>query len=364
MPSALDTAKKALGQLFITGLNGLELSETSAAFLKSANIGGVIFFAPNYENPGQIAEFVNQIQECKSELPLWISVDHEGGRVQRFKKSFTKIPDAAALASAGSPKQVFELAQMIAKELKAVGINLNFAPVADINTNPKNPVIGTRAFGSDEETVTKMITAVVRGHLVEEVQPCVKHFPGHGDTSVDSHFALPKVETDLNTLSEREFKPFIKAFKSHCSLVMTAHVICKKIDADRPATLSPKILQDILRDQLRYSGLIVSDDMEMKAITDHFGAEDAPRLAIEAGCDLLIYRTEAATRAAHAALTRALDAGKLDPELVLESAERIRDVKKKVLLPYRAVNISELADKVGTPEHLAMVEKLKAPQLQ
>ena len=173
-------------------------------------------------------------------------MDHEGGRVQRFKTSFTKIPDAATIAASNSPKLAFEIAQMMARELKAVGVNLNYAPVADINTNPKNPVIGSRAFGNNEETVTKMITAIIRGHLTEGVQPCVKHFPGHGDTGTDSHFSLPKVDTDLETLMEREFKPFAKAFKSHCALTMTAHVICTKIDPERPATLSKKILTDIL----------------------------------------------------------------------------------------------------------------------
>ena len=358
MSSSIESAKKALGQLFITGLSGIELSKESAAFLKNAEIGGVILFAPNYESPAQVAEFINDIQECRKDLPLWISVDHEGGRVQRFKKSFTKIPEAASIAATDSPKLAYEIAQLMARELKAVGINLNYAPVADINTNPKNPVIGSRAFGRDEENVTKMITAMVRGHLTEGVQPCVKHFPGHGDTTVDSHFALPKVDTDFETLKEREFKPFLKAFKSHCSLVMTAHVICTKLDPERPATLSHAILTDLLRKGLRYTGLIISDDLEMKAISDHFGAEDAPRLAIEAGCDLLIYRTEAAAKAAHAAVTQALESGKLKPEIVLEADARIRTLKKEVLGAYHPVNITELSKKIGTPENLAVIQKI------
>jgi beta-N-acetylhexosaminidase len=359
MSSTLESAKKSLGQLFIIGFNGVELSEDTSAFLSQAGIGGVILFSPNFESPAQVAELINEVQKCKTDLPLWISVDHEGGRVQRFKKSFTKIPEAMSISAMNSPKLTYDIAEMMAKELHAVGINLNYSPVADIHTNPKNPVIGARAFGTDEETVTKQITAVVRGHLIGKVQPCVKHFPGHGDTSTDSHFALPSVNTDLETLLEREFKPFIKAFKSHCSMVMTAHMICSKLDPKRPATLSRKILTEILREQLRYSGLIISDDLEMKAITDHFGPEDAPRLALEAGCDLLIYRTEAASRQAYAALTRALDEGKLDPEIVLTSAKRVKDLKKETLLPYHPVNIAELPQKIGTPEHLALVAKVE-----
>jgi len=356
-------AKEKLGQLFITGFNGLETSESTLSFLKEKGIGGVILFAPNYETPGQVAELINTIQEFALKgshegLPLWVSVDHEGGRVQRFKKSFTRIPDALSISAMGSPKLAFEIGEMMAKELKAVGINLNFCPVADINTNPKNPIIGNRAFGSDEETVTKMVTAIVRGHLVQGVQPCVKHFPGHGDTSVDSHFALPKVETSLEVLMEREFKPFVRSFRSKCAMVMTAHMICTKIDPERPATLSSTILKNILREELHFGGLIISDDLEMKAIADHFGPEDAPRLAIEAGCDLLIYRTEAAARLAYDALSSALDSGKLNAEVVLAAARRITDLKKDVLLPYRAVTIAEIPQKVGTPEHLSLISKI------
>ncbi len=357
----IEKAKKHLGQLFMIGFGGLELSDDTSAFISQAGIGGVILFAHNYESPGQVAELCNQIQECRGELPLWISVDHEGGRVQRFKKGFTKIPDAATVSATDSPKVAFELAELMGRELRAVGINLNYAPVTDINTNPKNPVIGNRAFGDNEDQVTKMSSAVVRGHLTQGVQPCVKHWPGHGDTSQDSHFALPRVDTPLEVLQEREFKPFIKAFKSRCNFVMTAHVICTKIDPKLPATLSSKILRDILRTQIRYSKIIVSDDLEMKAITDHFGAEDAPRMAIEAGCDILIYRTEAAARHAYASLAKALDEGKLDPALVIEAAERISEVKQDCLLPYHPVVISDLQSKVHTAEHQAFVDKIAPP---
>jgi len=359
MSTPLELAQKALGQLFIIGFTGLDLSDDTSSFFSQANIGGAILFAPNYENPGQVAELINQIQECRRDLPMLISVDHEGGRVQRFKKSFTRIPEASAISDVDSPRLTFEIGEIMGRELKAVGVNLNFAPVADINTNPKNPVIGPRSFGADEETVTKQITAIVRGHLVQGVQPCVKHFPGHGDTTVDSHFSLPKVDTDLETMMEREFKPFTKAFRSHCVFVMTAHVICTKIDPDRPATLSSKVLTDILRKQLRYTGLIVSDDMEMKAITDHFGVEESPVLAIEAGCDLLIYRSEAAGRKAYASVLKALESGKLSPEIVLTAEKRIREIKKEVLLPYTPVSVADISQKTGTAANLEIVQKVE-----
>ncbi len=357
-----DSAIEQLGELFIMGFSGLELSDETSAFISQAGIGGVILFSANYENPAQVAELNNQIQECRRELPLWISVDHEGGKVQRFKKPFTKIPEASVIAATGSPKVAFDISELIAKELKAVGINLNFCPVADINTNPKNPIIGNRAFGTTEDEVSKMVTAIVRGHLTNGVQACVKHFPGHGDTTVDSHLALPKVNTPIETLRDREFRPFSKAFKSRCSMVMTAHILFPHLDPKYPATLSPTILKTFLRDELRYNRIVISDDLEMSAITDNFGAEEAPKLALEAGCDLLIYRSEAAARHAYISLKKALEEGRLNPEIVLTAAERSRTLKREVLMPYEAVRIAELGNKIGTPENAAVIQKILPQQ--
>ncbi len=352
-------ALSVLGELFMMGFEGLELTEETSRFIRESQIGGVILFSHNYENPAQVAELSNQIQDCRSALPLWVSVDHEGGRVQRFKKGFTRIPEGAIIGATDSPKLAFEIAEVMAKELRAVGMNLNYCPIADIATNPKNPVIGNRAYGTTEEIVSKMSAAVARGHLVHGIQPCVKHFPGHGDTSSDSHFALPKVDTPLSILIEREFKPFVKAFKAKCSMVMTAHIVMTQIDPKVPATLSKKILQDILRKELRYSKVIISDDLEMKAITDHFGATEAPRLALEAGCDLLIYRTESAARIGYEALVKAIESGKLDPEIVIQAATRIQSLKKSVLMPYQPAEISEVGNRIHTPAHSAILERLE-----
>ncbi len=349
--SNIDHAKEILGELFIMGFNGKTLEDDTAAFISQARIGGVILFSPNYESPNQVSTLINQIQECRvGDLPLWISVDHEGGKVQRFKSGFTRIPEAGEIAKVNSPKLLFEMAERISAELRSVGINVNFAPVADINSNPKNPVIGTRAYGETEEMVSKMVSAFVRGHLTKHVQPCVKHFPGHGDTTVDSHFALPRVEDSLESLREREFRPFIKAFKSGCRWVMTAHLMNPNLDPKYPATLSKNVLTDILREEMRYTGLIVSDDLEMKAITDHFGVEEAPRLAIEAGCDLLIYRSEAATRHAYTSLAKALEEGRLDPIRVIESAEMSMEMKRATLLPYSPVDSKTAESKTGQAE--------------
>jgi beta-N-acetylhexosaminidase len=353
-------AIEAVGELFITGLSGFEVSDETAQFLRQAKIGGVLLFAHNYENPAQVAELTNQIQESRTHLPLWVSVDHEGGRVQRFKKGFTRIPDGAAIGSTQSPQLAFEISELIARELKAVGINLNFCPVADIATNPKNPVIGNRSFGSTPDLVGKMVSAVVRGHLTQGVQPCLKHFPGHGDTSTDSHYALPRIDTPLEILKEREFIPFTKGMRSKCPMIMSAHILNCQLDGQWPATLSSHILQDILRGELGYTGVIISDDMEMKAMADHFGAKEAPVRALQAGCDLLIYRTEAACRLAYEGVIQALENQTLDPAIVLDSIHRVRTLKKKAFPKYQPIVVAQVGRHLNLPEYQDVIEKIEA----
>lgn len=359
---ANDTARirKLLGQNFFIGFEGYELPASVEKFIKDNGIGGVTLFANNYESPAQVAELVNHIQSLSPELPLVIAVDYEGGRVQRFKKPFTKIPEARVIGEQDSPKLAFECGELMARELKAVGVNVVFAPVADINTNVKNPVIGRRAYGETEEQVTKMVSAVVRGFLTGGVQCVVKHFPGHGDTSQDSHFHLPKVTTPLETLLEREFKPFTKAFKSRCQLVMTAHIIVEALEPKLPATLSKKIVQDLLRKELRFRGLIFTDDMEMKAIADHFGAADAPLMALEAGCDILLYHTEPAQTVAFEGLLSKLTspAGAAALTSLEQSHQRLVEFKKETLLPYKPIYIPEISNVIGSPAHLAFAQTL------
>lgn len=355
----LEDALKNLGELFLFGLHSPQLNDETAAFISQAKIGGIIYFAGAYQDPRQLAQLSQDLQGCSNQLPLWLSVDQEGGRVQRFKgNGFTRIPSAYKVAESDSPKRVFEISEIIAKELAACGINLNFYPCADILTQPSNQVIGDRSFGKTEAQVTKMVSAAIRGHLVHQVQVCLKHFPGHGNTIEDSHFHLPSVESSLEELRNREFRPFVKGFKSRCGMVMTSHVINKSIDPDKPATLSKIVLQDILRSELRFTKVIVSDDMEMKAITDHFGVDQAPLLAIEAGCDLIIYRTEEAARHAYEVVRKALESGELPPQRVLESIERIQNLKKETLSEYRPPDVNQVQSKVGTKEHEAVVKPL------
>jgi beta-N-acetylhexosaminidase len=356
--SLLQDALTHLGEVILTGFDGTELSDDTAAFLTQARIGGVLLFSKNYTNPTQVAQLINQVQECRNDLPLWVSVDHEGGRVQRFREHFSIIPPARRIGAVNSPKLSFDIAELIGRELRSVGINLNFNPVCDIETNLSNPVLGDRAYGTTEDDVSKQVTAIIRGQLTQGVQGCAKHFPGHGDTNKDSHFDLPKVDTPLEVLRERELKPFVKCFKSRCNFVMTAHVIYEKIDPQVPATFSSKILREILRKEIRYSKIIISDDLEMEAITKHWGAEEAPRLALQAGCDLLIYRTEKAARHAYMSLRKALESDQLDPKIVLEAAERSREIKNSELLPYSPVDPHAWKSVLSSPEHQELLQRI------
>ncbi len=360
MKSTKLDAMQVLGECFMTGFDGPILSDDTSAFLSQASIGGVLLFSHNYQDPRQLAELTNQVQDCRRDLPLWIAADQEGGRVQRFKNGFTLLPPAAELGILDSPKAAFEVSDICARELKLAGINVNFAPCADILTEPKNKVIGDRSFGQSEELVSKMVSAFVRGHIKAGVQPCIKHFPGHGSTVEDSHDELPKIHRSLQQLKDCELKPFIKAFKSRCSMVMSAHILNDLLDPTSPATFSPKTLKTLLRKDLRYQRIVFSDDMEMSAVTKTFGVEEAPVKALLAGCDVLIYRSEKATRKAYDSVRKALDLGAISPSVILEAADRSLTLKEEFLKDFEQVSPDLAEKKIGTQENQELLKKALA----
>ena len=346
------------GELVLMGFSGPNLSESTITSMKREKISHFILFSQNYDSKEQLIDLNDRIQAEHSEyshLPALITVDQEGGRVQRFRKGFSLLPTARRVGEKGSPQTAYELARIQAKELFAAGIQLNFAPVCDIHTNPANPVIGDRAYGTTAEDAAKMASAVVRGHLSEGVEPCLKHFPGHGDTHVDSHESLPTVNTPLDILKNREWIPFQKAIKSGARFVMSAHILLPHLDHHFPGTLSPTFLKDYLRGELSYSGVIVSDDMEMGAITKNYGPEEAPILALQAGCDLLCYRSEAQAMIAVESIRRAIDSGKLRPEELRQSIDRNRKVRSSLTLASQTFSKQQRADRIGNQEHLDFI---------
>lgn len=348
---------KDLGQLIFTGISGVSLTDEERDFIEQENIGGVILFSENFESPAQLAELVNSIQKLRDEYPLYIAVDHEGGRVCRFKKYFSQFPPMMNIASAGSPKLCFEVSTIMAKELKACGVNLNLAPVCDILTNESNKVIGDRAFGRDADTVSKFVSSAIRGFQTEGIQACAKHFPGHGSTTKDSHFDLPYVTKPMDELKEEEFQPFIKAIKSRVEFVMMAHLVVDAFDKDKPCSLSPAA-HEYLRNELKFSKLIISDDMQMKAITDNYGVEEAAVMAINAGSDIVEYRDFDFAKKALEGLKAALKDKTLKPEIVKDRAQRILNSKKTHLADYSPVYIPEIEKQVNSRQSQLFIEEL------
>jgi beta-N-acetylhexosaminidase len=244
-----------------------------------------------------------------------------------------------------------------ARELHAAGLQLNFSPVCDVNTNPANPVIGDRAYGETHERVARLASAVVKGHLMEGVEACIKHFPGHGDTHLDSHESLPTVHTPLETLREREWHPFREAIRSGARFLMSAHILLPHLDPVNPGTLSPTFLKRYLREEIGYTGIITSDDMEMGAITKNYGAEEAPLRALEAGCDILCYRSESAALIAMESIRKALKDGRLKPEALVPSVERNRAARRRIRLASESLPLEDRLAKIGSPEHLSFIQE-------
>jgi beta-N-acetylhexosaminidase len=337
------------GQLIISGIKGTSLLPEEIEFIKHERLGGIILFTHNFQDPAQLAELVNSIQKLRDEYPLFISVDQEGGRVIRFKTHFTQLPSMMDLARMDSPKLIFDAHQIVARELAACGINLSYSPCCDILTNPENKVIGDRAYGRDAETVEKFISAAIRGLQTNGVLACAKHFPGHGSTTKDSHYDLPLVKTSIEELRSREMIPFIKASKSRVEFFMMAHLMVDALDQVYPTSLS-KPAYDFLRNETKFSKIIITDDMEMKAVADRFSIEAAAELAINAGTDMLLYRFMEDAQKALLAIRSGVKQKTIKKENLIEKLGRVERCKKEHLSNYQPIYIPKIAEAFATPE--------------
>lgn len=321
--------KDSLGQLIMTGIEGTFLTKEEESFIRHNKIGGVLLFSKNFEAPAQLAELCNTIQSLSEGEKLLIAVDQEGGRVQRFKAPFIQIPSAEKLTKLNSPQKIYQLSYYIGQELASCGVNTNFAPVVDVLTNSKNKVIGDRSFGSCPEIVSTGLSAFIRGHKKAGVFTCAKHFPGHGMTTKDSHLDLPIVKDELEELQKTHFPPFKKAFRNNVEIMMMAHLLVDVIDQQFPCSLSRNAYQ-LIRREINFKGVIVSDDMQMKAIEDHFSLEEAARMAIEAGCNLLEYRDmEFAAKALESLRKKPPSEDK-----ITSSIELLKELKSRIHINY------------------------------
>ena len=352
-----------IGQLFFIGLEGHELTNHEADFIVKNDIGGVTLFGRNLKSPVELHKLCSDLYNLKSKMPskapLFIAIDMEGGRVHRLKPPFTQWPSLGKLAALNSTSVAFKFANMMGAELRAVGINLDFAPCVDVFTNPKNVLIGDRSLGSDPEYVAKMASALVRGYIKAGIVPCAKHFPGHGNTVIDSHEDLPIEEVDMATLEARELVPFKKSFRARMDMVMTAHIKYNKIDPEYPATLSPIIIKKLLRETMRYNNIIISDDLDMKALTKNYSREEIPVLAMQAGCDILLYCNECdSPPIGLASIKKALADKVISQEQVAASLKRVAELKQDMLVDCAPLPMPEAAKIIGHPDHLRLAKSI------
>lgn len=326
------------GQMLMAGFEGTTLNRETEDLICNHHVGGLILFSRNYENPVQLHTLIRNLQEVAAStstgLPLFISVDQEGGRVARLSEPFTKYPPLCCVGYAQSEDLAFRFGQALAAELADVGINMDYAPVLDVHTHPENPIIGDRAIASDPQTVARLANSFIRGFRDKGVIPVGKHFPGHGDTRLDSHLDLPTVQRDAATLEAVELLPFKETIARGLEVIMTAHVIYTAWDEKNPATFSKTILQNILRQRLGFEGIIMSDDLEMKAVDDYYDSKALPRKGIDAGLDMfLICNNTEKARALHDRLTQEVDKGTIALARVQQSVERILRLKQNLASP-------------------------------
>lgn len=328
------TIKQKLGQLFMFGFNGHNAPEHMEMLFRDYHIGGIIYFRRNTALPGQISELSAKLQQLAapySSIPLSIAVDQEGGMVARIDREVTVLPGQMTLGATGNAELAYEAGRISAMELAQLGITVNFAPVLDVNNNPLNPVIGIRSFGEQPELVAQLGSRMIAGYQETGVSACAKHFPGHGDTTADSHQELPAVAHSLERIHEVELVPFKAAIAADVDMIMTAHVQFPALEPEgRPATLSYRVLTELLREELGYEGLIVTDCLEMNAISQGIGVAQGAVEAFKAGADLILvsHRLDRQLEAFHA-LEAAVAAGEISEARVDESVARIVQLKQK-----------------------------------
>jgi len=355
--------RRQIGQLLVAGFNGHQISPELRSLAKEFGLGGIILFARNVGEPEQVAEVCFEASRLTPELPPWVSVDQEGGRVARLKAPFTEWPPMATLGRSGDSRLAERFARALAAELKAVGFTLDYAPVLDVQTNPKNTVIGDRALADNAADVARLGATIIRTLQEEGIAACGKHFPGHGDTTADSHHELPLVEHPPERLREVEWVPFKAAADAGVAAIMTAHVFVPALDEARPATLSRRVVTDLLRRELPFDGVIFSDDLEMKAIASAYAVPAAAVMAIEAGCDgaLICSGDHDMQAAALEALVHAVEEERLPLSRVEDALRRQQRAKERFLaaaVAARPPAARALRSTLGRDEHRAVADEM------
>lgn len=327
------TLREKIGQMVMCGFEGYQPSDNIRKLIEDYKIGGIIYFSRNVESTKQVYQLSRELQQIAaqaSDIPLYIAIDQEGGMVARIINGITLMPGNMALGATRSKEMAYKAAKVSGHELRALGINMNFAPSLDINNNPLNPVVGVRSYGDKPELVSDLGLAQVEGYQEENVCATIKHFPGHGDTNVDSHQDLPIIPHDLERIHKIELYPFKKVIQAGVDVIMLAHIVFPALENDKPSTLSEKVTNQLLRKELGYTGVVITDCFDMKAFSDNYGAERAAILAVEAGVDIiLVSHTFERQVQTIEAIEKAVKENRISEERIDQSVQRILQLKQR-----------------------------------
>ncbi|MFS0820240.1 beta-N-acetylhexosaminidase [Bacillus sp. 1P02SD] len=325
---------KKIGQMIFAGITGTKMNSKMNELVANYHVGGIIFNGDNLESPNQTVTYVNQIKKAnESDIPLFFGVDQEGGRISKLPGGLLDFPTNLEIGKRNNPSLSFEIGTLLGKELQAFGFNVDFAPVLDVNSNPDNPVIGDRSFSSNPDIVSSLGIQTMKGLQSQSIVSVVKHFPGHGDTRADSHLELPKVNKTRAELESLELIPFREAVEEGADMVMIAHILVPSHDQTFPSSMSKKIMTDLLRNDLGFKGVIITDDLTMKAITNEYDIGAAAVQSIKAGSDIVMvahnYQHVVAVRNA---IKKAVINGEISEQRIDESVGRILQLKEKYKL--------------------------------
>jgi beta-N-acetylhexosaminidase len=357
--------EEKVGQLLFLGFGGSVMDDTVRAFLLEKKPGAVALFSRNIKTVPQTLTLIREVRKLDpAGIPIFISVDQEGGNVVRLTTHATVLPSNMALGAAGSDELAERAGRALGRDLRLMGFNMNLAPVLDVNSNPDNPVIGIRSFGGSPELVGRMGTAFTRGMQAEGVSAVAKHFPGHGDTSTDSHFAMPQLSHDHERLLAVELRPFARALAEGLDAVMTAHISLPRIaeEPEMPATVSYNVLTEILREQLGYDGLIVTDGLEMEGIISRYGSGEAAVRAVEAGADMVMVLWFSERKdEVHRALLKAVKTGRISEARLERSVRRVLATKaRRGLFAQELLPADEALKALLDDKHRAVVDEIAA----
>lgn len=345
--------RKKVGQLFVFGFHGYEPTKQIKRLIEDGGIGGTIYFSRNVKDAEQVHKLSSELQDIASKAgqpPLFVAIDQEGGMVARLVDGVTLMPGNMALGAAGLAEGARETARVCGEELRLLGVTMNYAPCIDVNNNPENPVINVRSYSDRSDVVAELGAAAVEGYQAARVAATVKHFPGHGDTAVDSHHALPILLHGRERLEAIELKPFRAAIEAGTDCIMTAHVCLPALDPSGvPSTLSAPVITGLLRKELRYDGIVVTDCLEMDAIDKHYGPEQGAIQALQAGADMvLISHTFEKQLAALEAVVAAVKSGELAETRIDEALDRIMGLKVKLELDELLLPWEQVVTRIGT----------------